>query len=90
MRSPLRVLGLGEERAGSTNVGLAPEAVAPHARTMNKRTLATVLWAMAGWTLGLMVAWLAGLPSLLGPAFAGLFAAIVWWDPTGRLWHGAR
>lgn len=57
---------------------------------MNKRTLATVLWAMAGWTLGLMLAWVVGLPSLFGPALALLFAAIVWWDPTGRLWHGAR
>lgn len=57
---------------------------------MNKRILATVLWSLAGWSLGLMLAWLTGLPSLVGPVFAVVLAAIVWWDPTGRLWHGAR
>lgn len=57
---------------------------------MNKRILATALWSLAGWSLGLMLAWLTGLPSLVGPVFAVVLAAIVWWDPTGRLWHGAR
>jgi len=54
---------------------------------MSKRTLATSLWFLTGWTLGLILAFAAGLPSLLGPVLAVLLAAVVYQDPTGRLWH---
>jgi hypothetical protein len=53
---------------------------------MSKRTLATSLWFLTGWTLGLIVAFAAGLPSLLGPVLAVLLAAVVYRDPSGRLW----
>lgn len=59
-------------------------------RPMSKRNLATSLWFLMGWTLGLIVAFAAGLPSLLGPVLAVLLAAIVRWDPSGRLWPRAR
>ena len=59
-------------------------------RPMSKRNLATSLWFLTGWTLGLIAAFAAGLPSLLGPVFAVLLAAIVRWDPSGRLWTRAQ
>ena len=53
---------------------------------MNVRNLSTVLWFAAGWSgAGLVVGFL-GLPNswaLLGGLVA---AAIVRWEPTGRLW----
>ena len=57
---------------------------------MTKRNLATVLWLLMGWTLGLMLAATAGLPSLTAPALGVLFAAIVHGDPSGRIWHDVR
>jgi uncharacterized membrane protein YoaK (UPF0700 family) len=54
---------------------------------MSKRNLATTLWFLVGWTLGLFLAFAAGLPSLLGPALAVVLAAVVYRDPSGRLWH---
>ncbi len=76
--------------SGSTNVGLESGELARTLPDMNKRKVATLLWFAAGWTLGLMLAWAADLPSLVGPAMAALFAVVVWWDPTGRLWDKAR
>jgi hypothetical protein len=53
---------------------------------MNVRNLSTVLWFLAGWSgAGLVVGFLA-LPSawaLLGGLAA---AALVRWEPSGRLW----
>ena len=54
---------------------------------MSKRNLATSLWLLMGWTFGLILAAMAGLPSLAAPALGVLFAAIVRWDPSGRIWH---
>jgi hypothetical protein len=53
---------------------------------MNKRNVATVLWFLAGWSLALMLATFAGLPSILAPVLAIGLAALVRWDPTGRIW----
>jgi len=57
---------------------------------MSKRNLATSLWFLMGWTLGLMLVATAGLPSFVAPALGVLFAAIVRWDPSGRIWHDVR
>lgn len=53
---------------------------------MNKRNLATFLWFMVGWTVGAVVAFVAGLPSALALVVGVGLAAIVRWDPTGLLW----
>jgi hypothetical protein len=53
---------------------------------MNKRNVATVLWFLAGWSLALMLATFAGLPSILAPVLAAGLAALIRWDPTGRIW----
>ena len=54
---------------------------------MNKRNLATTLWFLMGWTLGLVLASTAGIPSLAAPVLGVALAAIVRWDPSGRIWH---
>jgi hypothetical protein len=53
---------------------------------MNKRNVATLLWFLSGWSLALMLAAFAGLPAIYAPVMATLLAAVVRWDPTGRLW----
>lgn len=53
---------------------------------MTKRNLAAVLWFLAGWTLGALLAAFIGLPYLLAPVLGILFGAIVRWDPTALLW----
>jgi hypothetical protein len=55
---------------------------------MNKRNVATVLWFVAGWSGGGLVAGLLGLPSILSLVPGALAAGIVWWDPAGALWSG--
>jgi hypothetical protein len=53
---------------------------------MNKRNVATVLWFLAGWSLGGLVVGLAGLPAV-GAYVPGVLAALwVRWDPAGILW----
>lgn len=53
---------------------------------MSKRTLAISLWFMSGWVLGASVAVVSGTSGLLAPALALAAAALVAWDPAGRLW----
>jgi hypothetical protein len=53
---------------------------------MTKRTTAALLWLLAAWTGASMVTTFTGLPWLLAPAVGLLVGALVWWDPTGRLW----
>ncbi len=60
--------------------------LAAHPRRMGKRNLATVLWFLAGWSLGGLVVGLMGLPSLLAFVPGVLIAGLVRWDPTGLLW----
>jgi hypothetical protein len=56
---------------------------------MSKRNLATVLWFLMGWTAGSVVAVMAGYPSSIGLLLGVLFAALVRWGPTARLWSEA-
>jgi hypothetical protein len=54
---------------------------------MNVRNLSTVLWFFAGWSgAGLMVGFLA-LPTWLAVAGGLGAAALVRWEPSGRLWR---
>lgn len=53
---------------------------------MGKRIAATGLWFVAVWMTYGMTAYFAGLPELGGALVGGLAAAVVWIDPTGRLW----
>ncbi len=56
---------------------------------MNVRNLSTVLWFFAGWSgAGLVVGFLA-LPTVLALLGGLAAAALVRWEPSGRLW-GAR
>lgn len=53
---------------------------------MNVRNLSTLLWFAAGWSGAGLVVGILGLPTswaLLGGLVA---AALVRWDPSGRLW----
>ena len=53
---------------------------------MNVRNLSTVLWFLAGWSAAGLVVGFMALPSawaLLGGVAA---AALVRWEPSGRLW----
>jgi len=53
---------------------------------MNKRNLATVLWFLAGWSCGSLLAGLYGYPTYLGLLVAIPAAALIRWDPLGTLW----
>ena len=55
-------------------------------RGMGKRNLATVLWFLAGWSLGGFFVGIMGLPSLLAFVPGVLIAGLVRWDPAGILW----
>jgi hypothetical protein len=57
---------------------------------MNKRNLATFLWFIAAWTVGAAATFFLGLPSGLNFVLAITIAAVVWWDPTHRLWPVER
>jgi hypothetical protein len=69
-----------------TNEEWLRTALEPTVRDMNVRNVSTVLWFLAGWSgAGLIVGFLA-LPTawaLLGGLMA---AAVVRWDPSGRIW----
>jgi hypothetical protein len=53
---------------------------------VNVRNLSTVLWFLAGWSgAGLVVGFLA-MPTVLAPLGGVAAAALVRWDPSGRLW----
>jgi hypothetical protein len=54
---------------------------------MSKRNLATSLWFLMGWTFGLILASIAGIPSLAAPVLGVALAVVVYRDPSGRLWH---
>ena len=55
-------------------------------RGMGKRNVATVLWFLAGWSLGGLFVGIMGLPSLLAFVPGVLIAGLVRWDPAGMLW----
>lgn len=56
---------------------------------MNKRNVATLLWFLMGWSLALVLAAFAGLPSILAPVLAIGLGALVRWDPNHLLWPSA-
>src|SRR5919107_1522003 len=72
-------------RAGTNEEWLASRVVSI-VRTVNVRNLSTVLWFLAGWSAaGLVVGFLA-LPSALAMLGGLAAAALVRWEPSGRLW----
>lgn len=62
------------------------EAFSSDSSGVNVRNLSTVLWFAAGWSgAGLVIGFL-GLPSWWAMVGGLVAAAIVRWEPTGRLW----
>jgi hypothetical protein len=57
--------------------------------SMGKRIAAGVLWLLAGWYLGNILAYHAGWNMLFGPVLGIAAAAIVAGDPFGLLWRRA-
>ena len=57
---------------------------------MNKRILATFLWANVGWAAGAMATFFLGLPEGLNIALGATIAAFVWFDPAHLLWPQTR
>jgi hypothetical protein len=53
---------------------------------MAKRSIATILWFVAAWTFGSLLAGIFGFTTLVEPVLAVVVAALVWWDPSGRIW----
>ena len=53
---------------------------------MTKRILAAVLWFFAGWYLGAFIAFMVGVPDLLGPVLGFASAAVFAGDPLGVIW----
>ena len=53
---------------------------------MNKRNVASLLWFVAGWSLGGLVTGLTGAPAALAVAPGVVIAGLVRWDPKGWLW----
>jgi hypothetical protein len=53
---------------------------------MTKRNVATILWFLAGWSGGGLVAGLLGLPAIAAFVPGLLIAALVRWDPSGLFW----
>ena len=58
-------------------------------RSMGKRIASGVLWLLAGWYLGNLLAYHAGWNMLFGPALGIAAAVIVAGDPFGLLWRRA-
>ena len=56
---------------------------------MKVRIVATALWFAAGWSAASFFVGLIGLPLPLALVGGAAAAAVVWWDPNGRLF-GAR
>lgn len=57
---------------------------------MNKRNLAGILWFLAGWQGGGLFVGIFGLPWALAFVPGVVLAALVLWDPTGRLWSRSK
>jgi len=53
---------------------------------MAKRNLGAVLWLIAGWSGGGLLAGILGLPTELGLIPGVMLAVLVRWDPTGAIW----
>jgi len=60
---------------------------------MNKRILGTFLWFQVGWVVGSMATFFLHAPAGLDIVLASLVGAVVWWDPTHKVWpqvHASR
>ncbi len=57
---------------------------------MSKRIAAAFLWFFAGWSMTAFIAFLIGVPDVLGPVVGAAFAAIIAGDPRGIIWRPAR
>lgn len=79
-----------ELRAEQYQRTLAANLAEPHCSDMSKRILATSLWFTVGWTFGSMATFFIGLPEGLNIASAAVLGAAIWWDPSHRLWSGAK
>lgn len=55
-------------------------------RPMSKRIAAAVLWFFALWYLGAFIAFVLGVPDLLGPVLGLAGAALIGGDPLGVIW----
>lgn len=53
---------------------------------MSKRIAAAVLWFFALWYLGAFIAFVLGVPDLLGPVLGLAGAALIAGDPLGVIW----
>lgn len=53
---------------------------------MSKRIAAAVLWFFALWYLGAFIAFVLGVPDLLGPVLGVAGAALIAGDPLGAIW----
>lgn len=51
-----------------------------------RRAVTVVLWFMAGWGGGSVLAYVAGLSPIVAPLLGLAAAGLVAWDPTGALW----
>ena len=69
-----------------TTVPFRARAGAANLAGMNKRNVATLLWFVAGWSLGGLVTGLTGAPAVLGALPGVVIAGLVRWDPKGWLW----
>jgi membrane associated rhomboid family serine protease len=52
-----------------------------------RRIVAGILWFLAGWYVGALISFVAGVDGTLGPVLGGLWAAVVLVDPLRRLWR---
>lgn len=57
---------------------------------MSRRSLATILWFLSGWTFGSMLTFTFGLPGGLDLVFSVLAGGLIWADPTGLLWRRSQ
>jgi hypothetical protein len=53
---------------------------------MSKRAAAAVLWFIAGWYLGAVIAYVVGVSDAIGPILAITAAALFGGDPFGVIW----
>ncbi len=54
---------------------------------MKKRILAAVLWFVAAWCVGAVIAFVAGLSPVIAPLAGTVAAAIVAGDPRAVIWR---
>lgn len=53
---------------------------------MKKRIVTGLAWFYVTWCAWGVLAYLAGIPVLPGPMVGFVVAALITWDPSGRIW----